>query len=166
MYFSTRYPPMNVGVWSMAVVLFSVIEVSLFMVSWLDIVLIRGCPDNRVSWLESILLSWLEGFPNSEYLGYFFTSPSLLHFRSLKTVRQAVGGAPTPTALDGDGDSSSGETSSEEETENSTPSLATHSVRSTQVSLLPMVPISCQKAYNFELRDPSPADTALYERYE
>lgn len=109
-----------------------------------------------MSWLATVL-GTVASMVTSSYL-------FLLHFRSLKTVRQAVGGAPIPTIPDGDGDSSSGETSSEEESETSSPLLATHSVRSTEISPLPMVPISCQQAYNFELQEPSPADTALYER--
>ena len=77
-----------------------------------------------------------------------------------------MGGAPTPNVPDADADSSSGGTSSgEEEYENSTPLLANHSVRSSrQISPLPKWPLSSQQVYGFELKEPFPADTALYER--
>ena len=78
-----------------------------------------------------------------------------------------MGGAPTPNIPDADAESLSGDTSSgEEESENSAPSLATLSLRSSrQTSPLAMTPVSCREAYLFELEEPSVADTALYERY-
>ena len=83
--------------------------------------------------------------------------------KSVKTVRQAVGGAPK---LNADADSSSGGTSSgEEESENSSPSLATHSTRLQQTSPTPTGPVSSLQAYGFELKEPSIKDSLLYERF-
>jgi hypothetical protein len=83
--------------------------------------------------------------------------------KSVKTVRQAVGGAPKPNA---DADSSSeGSSSGEEESENSAPSLAHDSTRARQTSPLPSGPVSCLQAYGFELQEPSIKDSLLYERY-